>query len=282
MTRKQQPTQEIIHLAALHLEGYSAMMASRGRPSANNIRRATALLGEALDMGFCYVPAKDIPKIRDLVSRCGNDLPPGLFLGGKGTLEDILNNLDIRTLAVVGTRNITYYGRSVVKQRLQGVTDTAIVTGFGLGIADTAMKEAFDRGLPVIAVPGTGPGDCYPYAMRGSLEIILDTPGCAVVTPFFPHSEPTPFNFLYRNRIVAALADETFVAETKMKGGAMITARLSRSFGKAVTAAPGRIDDIASHGCNQLIAEGTADIWIPWTASQWKTETTTTNNPHEE
>ena len=78
-----------------------------------------------------------------------------------------------------------------------------------------------------------------------------------------PKTAPLAINFLIRNKIIAGLADTVFVTESKIKGGAMFTARLAYNYGRDVLAVPGRVDDIRSAGCNQLIKEGIAEMWIP-------------------
>lgn len=71
-------------------------------------------------------------------------------------------------------------------------------------------------------------------------------------------TEPERYNFVHRNRIVAALADCTIVVESARRGGSMITAERAREFGRPVLACPGRLTDATSEGCNRAIAEGKA------------------------
>jgi DNA processing protein len=67
------------------------------------------------------------------------------------------------------------------------------------------------------------------------------------------------FNFLRRNRIIAGMSSATILVESKAQGGGMMTARLAFSYERDVYALPGRVDDIRSQGCNQLIMEKIAE-----------------------
>ena len=67
-------------------------------------------------------------------------------------------------------------------------------------------------------------------------------------------------NFLARNHIIAGLAHKLILVESRARGGGMVSARLAYDYGHDVYAVPGRIDDIRSTGCNQLISLGIAKI----------------------
>jgi len=85
-----------------------------------------------------------------------------------------------------------------------------------------------------------------------------------VVTPFFPHYDTMPESYQERDLITALLGDETLIPQSMLSGNGMDIARKARQMGKAVYAATGPFDDRYSTGCLQLIAEGTAQLWMPW------------------
>ena len=64
---------------------------------------------------------------------------------------------------------------------------------------------------------------------------------------------PERGNFLARNRIIAGLADAVIVAESKDKGGCLVTASIALDYNREVFAFPGRVNDDRSKGCNRLI-----------------------------
>lgn len=81
-----------------------------------------------------------------------------------------------------------------------------------------------------------------------------------LLTEFFTHTNADKLNFLRRNRIVAGMADATVVVESAVRGGALSTARLARSYDRDVFAYPGRAGDECSEGCNNLIRDNKASL----------------------
>jgi DNA processing protein len=59
-----------------------------------------------------------------------------------------------------------------------------------------------------------------------------------------------------RNRIVAGMCEAVVVVESDVGGGSMITAKFAGDQGRLVFAVPGRIDQVTSAGCHQLIRDG--------------------------
>ena len=236
------------------------------------IENARQILAATAEKGFIYVPLQMIPHAKSLVIGAMRTVPPGLFVATKGNDTAKLfakDNPDTKRIAFVGTRMNTSYGRKVVARRMETMQDNILVTAFGLGVSQEATIIALEKEIPVIAVMATGPGDCYPNVLRDTMQKLMDTPGCAVVTPFFPGDNVSPENFLLRNTITAMLCDETFVAQSKISGNAMDIARKTEQQGKKVYAAAGPYDDMYSTGCLQLIAEGTAQIWTPWKMQEY-------------
>ncbi len=99
----------------------------------------------------------------------------------------------------------------------------------------------------------------YPSAHRELARRIIRQGG-AIVSEYPFDSQPYRQRFLERNRIVAALADVTVVAESDIKGGAMSTANTAFSYSRDVMALPGRVTDKLSSGCNHLIRKEKARI----------------------
>jgi len=81
-----------------------------------------------------------------------------------------------------------------------------------------------------------------------------------LLTEYLTETNPDPYNFVSRNRIVAGMADATLVVESANKGGSLITADLANGYNRDCFALPGRSSDDASVGCNKLIRDNKAAL----------------------
>lgn len=162
-----------------------------------------------------------------------------------------------RLIAIVGTRHATHYGIESVNRLVDEIADKVdnpvIVSGLAYGIDAAAHRAALRRGLPTVAVVAHGLNTIYPADHR-SLAAEICERGGMLVTDYISTDAIHRSNFLARNRIVAGLCECTVVAESAVRGGAMSTARLARSYNREVMAVPGRLTDMYSAGCNELIA----------------------------
>lgn len=200
---------------------------------------------------------KDYPA---LLHEC-EDAPIGLYVRSSTPPGQLW--LPNRKIAVVGTRDISPYGKEWCKRTVAGLGNSeekpVIISGLALGTDICAHKTALEYGLPTIGVMATGPETVYPYRHTALAEKMCETPGCALVTDYPPGTAPLAIHFLRRNRIIAGLSDSTILIESKIKGGGMMTCRLAFSYNREVHALPGRIDDLRSQGCNYLIKNKVAE-----------------------
>jgi DNA processing protein len=189
------------------------------------------------------------------------DAPVGLYIRSMTSPHDLWHQK--RSIAVVGTRDISPYGKEWCTRTVSSLAGTStkplIVSGLALGTDICAHKTALESGLPTVAVMATGPDAVYPYRHKGFAEELFRTPGCALVTDYPPGTAPLAIHFLRRNRIIAGMSDTTILIESRIKGGGMMTSRLAFSYNRDVFALPGRADDIRSQGCNRLIREKVAE-----------------------
>ena len=187
-----------------------------------------------------------------LLHEC-EDAPIGLYVRSATPMTDLWKPR--KRIAVVGTRNLTPYGKEWCGTIVAGMASTkerpVIVSGLALGTDICAHKAAIENGLPTIAVMATGPESVYPYRHKEFAERIAGTPGCALITDYPPGTAPLAIHFLRRNRIIAGLSDALILVESKIKGGGMMTSRLAFSYNREVYALPGRVDDICKK-CNYL------------------------------
>ena len=177
-----------------------------------------------------------------------------LMLYCKGT-----TNLNAeRSLAVVGTRKATWYGRESCRRLVGRLGDLnekpLIVSGLALGVDGCAHMAALEAGLPTVGVMPCCLDEIYPRQHRERVRRMLDQGG-ALVTDFTRGTTPAAHTFLRRNRIIAGMADATLLVESFRKGGGLITATLAASYQREVFAVPGRLTDASFEGCNRLISK---------------------------
>lgn len=181
---------------------------------------------------------------------------PPLILFFKGDAD--LNARKI--LSLVGTRKQTEYGRSVVEEYLEALSqqDVLIVSGLAYGIDQIAHKAALKNGLKTVGVLASGLDIIYPSSHTALARDMIRQGG--LCTEFLSGTKPDKQNFPRRNRIVAGLCDALLVAETDIKGGSMITADIASGYNREIFAVPGRITDRKSAGCNHLIRDNKARL----------------------
>jgi DNA processing protein len=180
-----------------------------------------------------------------------------LILYQKGNLNLNPN----RSVAIVGTRSITDYGRGFMETFMPElkVYEPQVISGLAYGVDALAHREAVNQGLKTIAVVAHGLDSIYPALHRKlAADILAD--GGAIVTEFLSQSKPDRENFPKRNRIIAAMSDAVIVVEAARKGGALITADLAFQYNRDVFAVPGRRNDTFSEGCNLLIKSNKASL----------------------
>lgn len=168
-----------------------------------------------------------------------------------------------RVISIVGTRHATSYGvgfvSSLVRDLTAMVDNIIIVSGLAYGIDIAAHRAALASGVPTIGVVAHGLSTIYPSTHRNDAAAMVRNGG--MLLSEYPHEAVIhKGNFLARNRIVAGMADCTIVAESAIRGGALVTARLASAYSRDVFALPGRTSDLYSVGCNSLIAANTAHL----------------------
>ena len=165
-----------------------------------------------------------------------------------------------RVVAIVGTRNITDYGKENCAQLVNDLVDdnVLIISGLAYGVDTMAHRTAVKAGLPTVGILGNGLQQIYPAANKKLAAEMLGNGG--LLTECLSGTLPDRENFPRRNRIIAGMADAVVVIESALKGGSLITADLGNSYNRDVFAYPGRVKDIYSQGCNYLIRTNRAHL----------------------
>ena len=182
------------------------------------------------------------------------DAPPVLYLKGSWLAEDDWS------VAVVGTRRTTAYGRQAATELVQGLAQhrVTVVSGLARGIDTVAHHTALDAGGRTIAVLANGLDEVYPPENRRLAERIVEQG--ALVSDYPLGTRPRAEYFPRRNRILSGLALGTLVVEGSYKSGSMITARTSMEQDREVFAVPGSIFSPQSEGPLSLIRDGATPV----------------------
>lgn len=179
-----------------------------------------------------------------------------LLLFKKGTTE--LRNKKV--IAVVGTRNMTSYGREFCESFIADISvlQPVIVSGFAYGVDICVQRAALQQGIQTVACLAHGLNQIYPSAHATYSAELLENGG--FYTEFWSSSKPERENFLKRNRIIAGMSQATVVVESAERGGSLVTADLAVGYNRDVFALPGRNTDPFSLGCNNLIKQQKAHL----------------------
>lgn len=181
---------------------------------------------------------------------------PPWVLYAKGRLE----LLDRPTVAIVGTRLPTAYGREMTAKLAQELSDAGItvVSGLARGIDSRAHEAALGGAGGTIAVLPTPIDTCYPPQNLSLYRSVGDKGLLLSETPIGTKLHPGQFH--QRNRIIAGLACATIVVEGARKSGSMITAKFACQENRELFAVPGPISSPKSDGPHALIREERARI----------------------
>jgi DNA processing protein len=183
------------------------------------------------------------------------DPPPILYYRGHLT-----NWNERNTVAIVGTRNATPYGRRWTKKLVSALASRGftIISGMAEGIDGEAHKACLEVGGQTVAVVGTGVDQIYPYKHKDLYGKILHS---GLVVSEYPNgTTPNKTHFPARNRIIAGLSRVTLVMEAPERSGALITAYQANDYGRDVYALPNSLDVNEAKGCLKLLGKGAQAI----------------------
>lgn len=192
----------------------------------------------------------------------------------RGTLP----NTPMPSVAIVGTRKPSSYGKEVTYQcayqlAQQGVV---IISGLAYGVDAIAHRAALDAGGTTIALLAHGLHKIYPARNAPLAEEILRSGG-ALISEYDSGTEAKPYTFLARNRLVSGLSDCVVITEAAAKSGTLNTAGHALQQGKDVYATPGNITNPLSAGCNHLLSQGAIPYLSPDVLIERFTASTATN-----
>lgn len=168
--------------------------------------------------------------------------------------------VDMLSVAIVGSRVPTMYGRAVTERLARELTEAGVtvVSGLARGVDSVAHETVVQHHGRTVAIIGSGFGQFYPPENRGLAEKVAERG--AVFTEFAWSAEPLPINFPRRNRLISGMSLGVVVVEADLRSGALITARLAADQGREVFAVPGQIFSKMSRGPHMLLKQGARPV----------------------
>lgn len=249
---------------SMTLEEFSRTFATRRKRWQ---RRALAVVREcelAIECGVWLA----IPEDNDYpggLTDLGPKMPYGLWGTGERGRLGWLARQQQRSIAFVGSRDATQYGQSATARLAGELAENGciIISGGAYGIDIVAHRAGLGAGVgkvPTVALMAGGLDHFYPAQNAQTLRVIARDG--LVLSEVSIGNTPTRWRFLERNRLIAALAGHTVVAEARWRSGALNTAHHALELGREVWAIPGQVDSPNSVGTNRLIRDSHARILI--------------------
>ena len=204
-------------------------------------------LDRAGKFGARFVTIDDL----DYPSRLKDLRQPPIGLYVKGRLD-----AESPSLAIVGTRRCSSYGRTVAEAVARAAVRAGcqVVSGGAKGIDGAGHRACLSEGGLTAAVLGTAVDRVYPAEHR-SLFLEIAEKG-ALVSEYPMGTGGDAWRFPDRNCLIAGLCGRVVVVESPEDGGSMITARLALDIGREIWCVPGRITESVAKGSNALIRDG--------------------------
>jgi len=200
---------------------------------------------ERLEIRVVPIVSKSYPE------RLKRILRPPVVLYVKGELPECRYSIGIvgsRLADAYGVKAAAFFAESLAKSGI------VIVSGGAKGIDAASHQGALQAGGKTVAVLGCGVDIVYPPANAALFNRIREHG--ALVSEYPPGTDPKPFYFPERNRIISGISQGIVLVEGAVRSGALITAEFALDEGREVFCVPGNIFSDISAGPHKLIKEG--------------------------
>lgn len=189
----------------------------------------------------------DYPRLLKNIKNAPNDL----YIKGN------IDCTKMPCVTVVGSRNMSEYGKRMTKKIVKELTlaGICIVSGLAVGIDTVAHETCLENGGKTVAVLGSGLNKIFPQPNIGLSKKIIENGGC-LISEHEPDEEAQKIYFPARNRIVSGLSLGTLVIEAAYRSGTSITANFAIEQGRKVFCLPNSVGNKNSKGTINLIKKG--------------------------
>lgn len=183
--------------------------------------------------------------------------PIGIFVWGE--------MIPGKRVAVVGSRKPSVYSLRMTRRAVRVWISAGyqIVSGGALGIDGEAHRAALDFEGQTIAILGGGFKHLYPSYNIQMLKAISSRKGCSLLSEYPPEESPQNYYFPERNRLIATLGDQLFLAQAHEKSGSLSTARSALEMGKDIFVLRPPAGDPSFNGSQNLIDAGALSLSDP-------------------
>lgn len=203
------------------------------------------------EMDYVVLGEKDYPpQLAEIY-----DPPYLLFYRGK------LPENERPSLAVVGTRYPTSAALDTAFDLSFQAADAGVpvISGLALGVDTAAHQGALHGRGYTLAVLGCGCDRLYPRSSAGVGYGILSSGGC-IASEYPPGTEPLPYHFPQRNRILSGLSRGVVVVQAPERSGALITADFALEQGRDLFVVSPLLQGPHNQGCRNLSESGAPAI----------------------
>lgn len=238
------PLAHEIGLPARYLRRALELRSTAGEAARQQRRQARATATELVTLAD-----EDFPEILRRLPQP----PPVLYRRGAAAGQDWQEQ---RAVAVIGSRRASTYGLEAAAFFAGCLAEAGItiVSGFARGIDQRAHRACLEAGGTTVAVLGCGLDVDYPRG-AGELARRIASQG-ALISEFAPGTEPRPWHFPVRNRLIAGLCRAVLVVEATARSGSLITVRHALDLDRDVFVVPGSIFHRGSAGPYGLLRDG--------------------------
>ena len=161
-----------------------------------------------------------------------------------------------KLIAVVGTREISPYGKAVVDDLIPRLVSSGfvIVSGMARGVDLYAHSVAISCGGKTVGVVGFGFDFLKKNVYVSTVDRVLE--GGAIVSPFEATQSPQKWTFIARNKLIAKLVCAVLIVEATKQSGVFSLVNAALELNKPIFVVPGSVFSYTSQGCHELIKEG--------------------------
>jgi DNA processing protein len=172
--------------------------------------------------------------------------------------------LEMKRIAVIGTRRATVYGKEMTRQFVSALVKNnwCIVSGMARGIDAAAHETCLENGGKTIAVLGHGTDLCYPPQNSNLKQAIINNDGL-LISEYPEGTQPQPNHFRSRDVLMARFSQAILVIESPRRSGVKITVSAAAELGINVYVLTGPLISPNYYGNVEIIRNGGIPVYNP-------------------